>query len=547
MSEIVYFRLNLMRNFLLFLAFSGCYFKSSGQLTSADSSFFQSIFTNPRYVEDSFFVGSWYHYPSMDSVAQLYSTLNNSFVFGINDLDSISTLQVANSFEFDTMVNNSMIPYPWMYGESNKMVTLDYSFLNKSCKAYSYYYPDTLTTDCNYAFLVVPGTGANEAYQIVNGWGYHNQLCLMLPNLRKYGDVFTFIKPNEESRAIFWNKLKLNEYIVTYLISQSKRYGINYLIELIAWVRFLKNKYDKVFLFGLSEGGYSSLLCTMFEEPTAAMISGGYSIGFDTSAQEKSILMTRFDSLLDTFSMAKVKDKIQNSSTHYLFTWGENDPVVTMDPEHDFHYTENYFNGLSNCSYFYDFNDHTFPPCPNIDTFIERMLKFPVAHFRVIDTLQPDTLRCQVEFCEPGNYSFDLFRDNQFVQTFTQVIDKQEILLTDSGMYSIRNVMDTSYSGICKDSIRFETQFAVNTSQSIKNNVIPVYRNPFHDELHIQLPANSLKNVQLNIMDAAGKVVLHIKSDIDRIVYNTSTWPSGIYIVKIISDAGIWKAKLLKY
>ncbi|MBL7755517.1 MAG: T9SS type A sorting domain-containing protein [Chitinophagaceae bacterium] len=537
-----------MRRILLMVLCLGFRYIGFGQLTAADSAFFKNIFTQPRYVYDSFYLGSFYHNSPITSVSNLYSTLNNSFLFGLDDLDSISTMQVADNVQLDSIVNNSMFQYPWMYPSTNTMIALDYSFKNKSSKCYSYFYPDSTSGSCKNAFLIVPGTGTNESYQIVNNWGYHVQLCSMVQNLHKYGDVFTFIKPNEESRAIFWNQLKLNEYIVTYLESQSKRYGINYLIELIAWVRYMKKKYDKVFILGLSEGGYASLLCTMFEEPTAAVISGGYSIGFDTCISGKAILSTRFDALVDSFNRVKVKDKVQSNKTQYLFTWGENDPVITMDPEHDFHHTQNYFNGLSNCSYFYDFNDHTFPPCYNLDTFVERIIKYPpVAHFTIIDTVFPYKLRCHVQFCLPGNYSFDLYRDTQFVQSYSQVISSQQVILTTNGTYTIQNVMDSSsYPGYCMDSVLgYDIPFLI-SSENNQNTISVKLSNPFHDEFNIVILDSFSRVRHMLFSDATGKVLYKWKPDKQISTVNTASWSPGVFYLSIIYDTGSKCIKLIK-
>ncbi|HPI55611.1 MAG TPA: T9SS type A sorting domain-containing protein, partial [Chitinophagaceae bacterium] len=401
---------------------------------------------------------------------------------------------------------------------------------------------------CRYAFMLVPGTGTNESYSIVNGWGYHNQLCQMVANCRTYGDVYTFMKPNEESRAIFWNGKKLNEYIVSYLITQNTRYGINYLIEMIAWIKYLKANYDKVFLFGLSEGGYSSLLCTMYIQPDAALISGGYSIKFDSNAIEKPILKTRFDDLLDTFHQAKVRDVISQSSTQYLFTYGEGDPVETMDPEHDYHYTQTYFSGLNNTSFFYDFNDHTFPPCANIDTFIDRILLPPLAHFVVTDSSLTDTLITKVSFCRTGIYSFDLYRDTNFVQHFSAVMDSTILYLSDSGSYTLRNIVDTSaLAGTCRDTIYCTKQFVATPDQVHSFFVLgTTVTNPFHNRLILTLNTNVNETMQIQVFNLIGEMKYTINCDQSTLNIDTQDWPAGMYILRIRQGENQQQLKLLK-
>lgn len=530
----------------LFLLFVVVFFQRSlAQLSASDSAFFLNVFTNQRYVNDDIMPGNWYHFPPMTTMYQHYLTLDTNFKFKMADLDSIAYLQV-DTLQYDTMVNNSMAQYPNNYPQANQMVYLPFQFLNKSSNAYAFLFPDTLHPRCRYAFMLVPGTGTNESYSIVNGWGYHNQLCQMVSNCRTYGDVYTFIKPNEESRAVFWNGKKLNEYIVSYLITQNTRYGINYLIEMIAWIKYLKANYDKVFLFGLSEGGYSSLLCTMYIQPDAALISGGYSIKFDSNAIEKPILKTRFDDLLDTFHQAKVRDVISSSNTQYLFTYGEGDPVETMDPEHDYHYTQTYFSGLNNTSFFYDFNDHTFPPCANIDTFIERILLPPLAHFITIDTSLTDSLVTRVSFCRSGSYSFDLYRDTTMVQHLTGVYDSALLYLSDSGRYTIRNIVDTSMlAGSCKDTIYCTKQFMLTDFiGEVKLQGI-IYTNPFRDQLYIQWPLE-FDRTNLNVFNQVGQLLYQRESSTHTETIETSSWPAGIYFLHYQSTSNFGTIKLVK-
>lgn len=536
-----------MRCAVLFLTFLGISLGSRGQLSSADSVFFQNIFSNQRYVDDNIMPGNWYHLPSQDSVSQLYQTMNSVFKFSAPQLDSINQMTVSDTLVSDTLVNNSMAQYPLNYPQQDQMVLLPFQFAGDSMLAYGFRYPDTTNQNCRSAFLLVPGTGMNESYAIVNNWGYHNLLCYVMNNCRKFGDVFTFIKPNEESRAIYWNAKKLNEYVVSYQIAQGKRYGINYIIEMIAWLKYLRKTYDKVFLLGLSEGGYSALLASFFEEPDAALIAGGYSILFDSALIEKDVLRTRFDYLVDTFDRYHVKSRLSVSSTNYLFTYGANDPVIGMTEEHDFHRTDSFLNGVNNCGFYYDFMNHTFPPCTVIDSFIQTNLVNPSVQFVVSDTSNSDTLLTTVKFCRAGSYSFDVFKNNQWYQSFTQITDSVQIHLTDSGMYSIRQVMDsTLYKGYCRDSIHFKKlPSVVNSIMDLPTVQVQII-NPFQDELKLHFK-DSFSSVQyLLITDATGKMLYRQIPNDPFLTINTESWRTGIYYLQIHHSSGLLYFKLVK-
>ncbi|MBK7764379.1 MAG: T9SS type A sorting domain-containing protein [Bacteroidetes bacterium] len=518
------------------------------QLSAADSAYFNNVFLNPLYINDSVYPGTWYQYEPVTSFYNHYLIMDTNFIFKTSDLDSISNLSIDDSLHQYAQINSEFNAYPSFISQNDPVVSLPFHLNNKQGISYSFLYPDTNQNHCKNAFLIVPGTGTNASYDIIRGLGYHNQLCYVTNTCRSYGDVYTFVKPNEEFRAIYWDKRKLNEYVVDYLITQNTFYGTNYLIEMIAMIKYLKANYDKVFLMGLSEGGYSALLCTMYSKPDAAVISGGYSINFDTCTTETGILYTRFDSLVYQYDKVKVKDKISQSPTHYLFTWGDGDPVLTMDPEHDFHYTENYFGGVGHCSWFYDFNDHTFPPCNTIDTFINRILSIPEAHFFITDSSSNgDSLYTRVRFCKSASYTFDMYRDTTFIQTYTAVSDSIDITLTDSGFYYLKNIMDTNnIHGRCNDTVFKNKQpIPLFLSSSISPLGI-LLQNPITDNLVITWNQTSIPFAKLIIYNSTGQMVYQTHQYQSGIPISTQNWPKGIYLVRIFQDDKSLSYRILK-
>jgi hypothetical protein len=314
-------------------------------------------------------------------------------------------------------------------------------------------------------------------------------------------------------------------------------------------IKYLKTKYDRVLLMGLSEGGYASLLSTIYIKPDAALIAGGYSINFDTCTEEKDYLRLRFDTLVDHYDRVKMKNMISTSSTQYLFTWGENDPVPTLDPEHDFHYTEQYFNGLTNCSYFYDFNDHTFPPCYNIDTFVQRILNIPQAHFYVTDSSLADTLFTRVRFCTSGQYQFDLYKDTQFVQSYSFMGDSINIALTDSGYYHLKNISNgQQVLGSCKDTIHCTKYPIIGPLQN--SNLVTDLQveipNPFHEQLVIHVTAKASDYYLLKVISIDGVTLFESRSNHSYFKIPSLKWPNGTYFVHLQSPQAHYKKMVLK-
>jgi hypothetical protein len=295
------------------------------------------------------------------------------------------------------------------------------------------------------------------------------------------------------------------------------------------------------------------MLTSMYTEPDAVIISGGYSIGLDTNYVENSFLRSRFDYMLDTFNKVKVKTRISNTKTKFLFTWGENDPVPTMDPEHDFHYTETYFSGLTNCSYFYDFYDHTFPPCANIDTFIHRVLAVPLAHFVITDSSIVDTLHTKVQFCNSGSYDFDLYKDTTLINHYTSVSDSVSIALSDSGRYYIKNIIDSNnVAGKCGDTVRCNkyptplSAFALSTDPPFLIH----YNNPFREHLNLMISADIPDNFEITIYNNYGMPVhQHQLASGEPFFISSLHWATGLYYLKIHSANSSQNVnlKLLKF
>lgn len=285
-------------------------------------------------------------------------------------------MTVNDTLFYDTARNNTFNTYSFVYQQNNPLVNINFTLNGKTGKSYSLLYPKDTATQAKNAYLMLTGNGNNETSYLVQGIGYHNLLCYVTNNLKSSGDVYAYMKPNEDARALFWNNLKLNNaYMASYLAtSMHHPFALNYLVEIIATIKYLKTKYCKVIVYGLSEGGYAGLLASLIEKPNGAFISAGYAVGFDTSWTSYSILQERFDSLVFKFHKDTIKSIIDTGNTKYLFSWGDSDPTNLMQAEHDSNYTQNFLNDSIHCTYYYNYQNHTFPACGIIDTFTNMVM-----------------------------------------------------------------------------------------------------------------------------------------------------------------------------
>lgn len=544
--------LNRIKFIILFFGFLIAAQYTKAQISAADSMWLEQIFNHPKYVNSTSYPGNWYTNDSIESLAGFYSLLDSNFKYQLADFDKIDSMQVSDTLVFDTLRNNTYNLYSFVFQQNNPLVNIDFTLNGKNSKAYSFLFPHDSTTQSESAYVVFTGGGNNETSYLVQGIGYHNMLCYVTNNLRLSGDVYAYMKPNEDARAIYWNDGKLNNaYVLSYLDSVKHQFGLNYLVEMIATIKYLKTKYCKVVVLGLSEGGYAALLASMITPADGVVVSGGYSTGFDTAWASYSILQQRFDSLVFRYNRDTIKSKIAANNTKYLFTWGDGDGVNLMQGEHDSSYTQIFLNDTIHCSYYYNFSNHTFPDCQAIDQFTGRVLDIPVVNFYVTDTTNPDSLYTIVRNCGTGNYNFDLYRNDTFYQSYTNVNTDTVILLVDSGMYYLRNIVNVNGdSALCYDTIVLDKISAPPAPDGINNSFADElkiqYNNPVNEQLQIKVATNKNHLYSYKLYDLFGVEQMKMQSNEKRVNINMYSLPTGIYFIKVSDGVSSYTGKIIK-
>lgn len=504
---------------------------AKAQLSAADSIWFTQNFSEPIYAPNVLATDNFFVHKCIASTSDFNNLLDSVFKFSLDDFKEIESMVLQDSIFYDTERNSTFNNYPQAFNQLNPLTYIKFEINGKVGTAYNFFYPRISSSkmSCNRAFVIVPGWGPNTATELVQGNGQYNELCYVLKNLRNGGDVYAVMKPNEDARALYWNNHKVNHSsLVSLLIPENHRYGLNYLIEIIATVKLLKQKYNEVVLLGAAEGGYASTLASMVSHPDASIISGGYSIAFDTSMASFNVLTEKFDSLVSIYNRNVIKNNVLTNDTKYLFAWGDKEPIVLMQAEHDSNYTEKYFNNTSLISYYYNFTGHTFPYCTAIDSFLDRKLSLPQIVFRTLSTSNTDTISAIVQNCNVAKYRFDLFKNNFFYKSYDFFMGDTIIALVDSGLYYLKNIY-SSYGKVfyCADTIYFK-----------KAKTIPVnlfvgfeYNNPVTDELIIRT-TNSAKPRLYELFDLFGNCKFRIIASDQVLRIAMSHHTQGIYILK---------------
>ncbi|KXK44196.1 MAG: hypothetical protein UZ11_BCD004000159 [Bacteroidetes bacterium OLB11] len=418
---------------------------SYSQLNPIDSTLFNTIFTQSIYIPYWNYPYTWYVYDSIKTMSDFENRFYYTFPFTPADLNENTYANIQNNgFEYTNSVNASFAILPWIYNQSNPVMQMSFSLNNKIDTTYFAYTPSNNNgSSCKVAFFLIHGNGTNTTTQLLQGSGYACNYCNVKNACLQRGDVYTFCKPNDDWRAFYWNKKKLSEYVYDYAEGVGHHGATNYLIETMAIVKELKKKYSKVIILGISEGGYTTILNQMLTEPDATVVSGGYSIYFDTYPPSKNILSNRFGDAVYYFHRDTVKNRFSRLNTNTLFTYGANDPVYLMSDENLYHNTQNYLNNPEKCSYFYNFNNHTFPPCNVLDTFFQRIIAKPKAFLIPQNQVcNQDSLILKIGFCGTPPFQFKLYKNNVLFQTLSSNTDTLLYTLKSEGQYQIKNLTD---------------------------------------------------------------------------------------------------------
>lgn len=354
------------------------------QFSPADSNTLLYVFNDALYIDYISFPGNWYWNHEITSIADFHKQIDSSYVFQNNELlNSYQDILLNTDVEYDTFTNSEINNFNIQFATDlfkmpNPFVKLNFSIYSKKGIASAALDSCTASTNNSTAFYIVTGTGANQlSYLAVDDSNYHNKNCIIKDNLKQFGDVYVGGKANEDNRAIYFNKKKLNHYsydtiyptyLQSYLQLQNKSIGVNKLIEIIAFIKYLKSKYNKVYVLGLSSGGTEALWASLLSNPTGTMISSGYSILNDTDSFSLALNSYFYYNYMQYFNKNKIHNYISSSNTKYLFTQAQNDNALTQ-LDLDNNYTKNYFSNLNNVYFYSNYYNHSFPPCQVIDTF----------------------------------------------------------------------------------------------------------------------------------------------------------------------------------
>ena len=288
--------------------------------TEFENQFVSPIIANPALLK----------YPPVKNNEELNHRINKLIV----DIDSIE-------FAYENIKIES-------FEKKEKILEIRYTYKGKKDTVFAFLKTALKQLSNTVGVLVIPGSGINQSTEIYNknntGQNYQSNIDDIY---NYYGDVFILVKPNEDFLAIHNGEKKIAESsYVNYLINVGSSYSAYYFIQSLALSKYIKNKYEMMYITGLSQGGYVALLNSLQSNPQKSVIASGYSILLDNphqSGHNQFIL----PGLSNFFNKEKIKNNIMSSNTDYLFTYGKQEYGIYGREANEF-LTKDYYSELEN-------------------------------------------------------------------------------------------------------------------------------------------------------------------------------------------------------
>lgn len=178
-----------------------------------------------------------------------------------------------------------------------------------------------------WATLVIPGSGLNQSLGITTCdlENYHKGLLESLAPLQ--ASVYTLIKPNEDLLA--WHdgngKKLCGNFIWNWHLNRGGSYSASYLMQSIAFMKWMKSCFPHTCIAGLSQGGAATMFNALQCQPDIAMVHSGWSLTFDDaecSGPNQLIGLSGWAELATSRGLARA---LRGTPTHWLFSWGKNE------------------------------------------------------------------------------------------------------------------------------------------------------------------------------------------------------------------------------
>lgn len=242
------------------------------------------------------------------------------------------------------------------------VVRVRFSYQDRQYEAFAYGRLPAAGDGKNSASLVIPGTGLNQSLGLATGdqANYHHGILDALEG--RGGEIYTLIKPNEDFLA--WhdgNGKKLNgDFIWNWHLNREGSYTASYLVESLAFTKWMQSCFGKTVVAGLSQGGAAALLNALQSRPNQAIVASGYSVIAEEVEWGAHSTLIGVPGYAELFNGSLLAKKLEESPTSYLFSWGTGE-IGTFLIDAKEGRTKNFIGHLPNVTVSIHDGGHVFP------------------------------------------------------------------------------------------------------------------------------------------------------------------------------------------
>ena len=227
------------------------------------------------------------------------------------------------------------------------LLKLTYHLADRTFDAYAY--TKLVSGGSTKAALLIPGSAFNLASGMYEENPKSNQVGIVKA-VGDRADRYIFIKPNEDCLAIHNGEKKLNtNFFVNWHLENGGSYSAHYIASTLAFSKYLNNKYDKLLVAGLSQGGGAAILNILQSRPDVAVIASGFSI-INQKALWSGHNQIIIPGVGKYWSYETIRDEIQKMPTQFLFSYGEQE-VGTYRIEVTDHLTQKFLAPCKNVAF----------------------------------------------------------------------------------------------------------------------------------------------------------------------------------------------------
>jgi hypothetical protein len=291
-----------------------------------------------------------FHHKSINNINDIFS-VNSGILTPQKDFEkAIENIKIINALQIPSL------------SKFGRIIKIEYRYLNKTYESFAY---GDLPKQCDtnsLGTLIIPGSGLNQSSAIAqnDSSNYHRGISEILKTLN--GNVYVLIKPNEDFRAWHNGKgLKLSgAYIWNWHLNRFGSYSVSYLVESLAFMKWMKGCHSKTILMGLSQGGAAVLLNALQSSPSVAIVASGYSVLTELTEESDHNQLIGVPGYAALMNPETLRNRLQSASTTWFFSWGKNETGVYKYDAYTAT-TASKLSGLKSVTNVVHEGDHSFP------------------------------------------------------------------------------------------------------------------------------------------------------------------------------------------